>query len=68
MPPLLLGMQNICTCADLVAESPQNVHATSNSTFYLCTSTELIHKYATVTPSLMRFLEFEEFSTQNLTV
>jgi len=61
MPPLLPGMQNICTCADPVAESPQNVHAPSNATFYFCTSTELIHRYARVTPSLMRFLESEEF-------
>lgn len=61
MPPFLLGMQCICTCADLLAELRQNGHATSNMTFYFCTSTGLIHKCATETPSLMRFLEFEEF-------
>lgn len=60
MPTLFPDMQYLY-CADLFAELLQNVHATSNAMFYFCTSTELIHQYATVTPSLMRFLEFKEF-------
>lgn len=65
--PFAPGMQSVCTCADLVAESPRSVRAASHATSCFCTSTELIHKYATVTPSLMSFLESEEFRTQNLT-
>lgn len=60
MPPFLLGMQCTRTCADLLAELPQNVHATSDTTPDFCTSTGLIHKCATETPSLVRLLGLKE--------
>lgn len=53
MPPLFLGMQciylHVCRPGGWITA---DVHATSNTTLYSCTSTGLIHKYATVSPTL----------------